>query len=108
DGCSGRTNRTGQFAADARPEELFETRLSREPVPVCRISRVGGERGRAGGNLRRDRRGEWRRPVYMDQPGRGARQIVEGPPPGLLGVTHASAGREGTFDRRMRADFAAR
>ena len=88
DGHPGGAHRTRERAADARHDQLFAARLSGRPMPLRRVPRQRRGVAEQARKLRRDRRRVWRRPVPVDQRGRG---------------TDESCGRPGTTPtgRRM-------
>ena len=71
-------------------------------LPLPRIPRQRRRRRRAVGDVRRHRRGVWRRAVPMDEGRGGARKTVEGAARRLLGVADAAT-RRARACRRMSA-----
>ncbi len=96
-------DRTRQRALHAGDDRLFQAGLCREPVPFRRVPRIRQRRRRAGGAVRRHRRGIRWRSVPMDRRCGRPGEALEGTPRRLLGVHDASAGRTRALDRRLRA-----
>ena len=108
DGHSGGPHRTGQRAADAGDDELFEARLSRD-ARACSSSSTAARpaspsRPQTFGEIAAEYGGG---PFLWTSDRRGADEAVEGPARRLLGVADAAARRQGAVDRCLRADLAA-